>query len=328
MTKQWTVQDIPDLSGKRIIVTGANSGVGYQATRVLARKGAAVILAVRDIRKGAEAAAEIHRESPNAALEIMPLDLADLKSVHAFADLYRTRFSSLDVLLNNAGVMGIPYRQTAQGFEMQFGTNHLGHFALTGLLLPTILATPNARVVTVSSYMHIFGHIAFKDLNATKGYERWTAYCQSKLANLLFAYELQRRFGQAGVSAISVACHPGYAATNLQTAGPKMDGSRIGQALWQGMNLFAQSAAAGALPLLYAATAPGLHGGEYIGPRQMFGIRGAPHIARSSVRSYDEHKARSLWQVSEELTGVKIDIGAVDSQPLVGSPTADRHGAG
>ena len=301
----WTTERMPDQRGKLVLVTGGNSGIGYQAALALAAKGAQVVLAIRSLEKGQAAIERIKRAHPQAAVEAQALDLADLASVRRFAEAFVQRHSSLPLLINNAGVMALPYRRTADGFEMQFGTNHLGHFALTGLLLPAILAAPNARVVTVSSGLHMNGTIAFDDLNGAKAYNRSRAYSQSKLANLLFAYELQRRFAAARASAISVGCHPGYAATNLQAAGPQMDGSRARATLMAIANrLLAQPAAMGALPTLYAATAPEVNGCDYIGPVGLLGMRGYPGKARSSERSYDPELARRLWQVSETLTGV------------------------
>ena len=308
-TNRWTTDDIPDQSGKVTIVTGGNSGIGYEAAKALAGKGGQVILAVRSAAKGQEAAAGIQREHPKASIEMMPLDLSDTESIRRFAEAFLKRYPSLPLLLNNAGVMALPFRQTANGFEMQFGTNHLGHFALTGLLLPAILATPGARVVTVSSGLHTSGVMDFADLNGTKTYDRRRAYSQSKLANLLFAYELQRRLEAAGARAISVGCHPGYAATNLQAAGPRMEGSRAQEAIMSVANrLFAQSPAMGALPTLYAATAPSVNGCDYIGPTGMAGMRGYPAKVLSSERSYDLSSAKQLWQMSEEMSGVHYDF--------------------
>jgi NAD(P)-dependent dehydrogenase (short-subunit alcohol dehydrogenase family) len=302
----WTVASIPDLSGRMILVTGGNSGIGFEAARQFARKGAHVVLACRDARKGHDAVVAITSEHPRASVEAMELDLASLASVRAFAEAYRTRHQRLDVLCNNAGVMALPYRQTADGFEMQFGTNHLGHFALTGLLLDRLLRTAGARVVTVSSGAHRMGRIRFEDLQWKRGYRRWAAYGQSKLANLLFAYELQRRLDGAKAAVISVACHPGYAATNLQLAGPRMASSWVMEMLAQCVNrLVAQNAASGALPTLYAATAPEVGGGDYIGPDGIGEMRGAPTKVRSSARSQDREVAGKLWEISEQLTGVR-----------------------
>ena len=299
----WTIDDISDLYGKRIVVTGGNSGIGYEAALVLAGKGASVMLAVRSVEKGEQAAEKIRQAHPEANVEVMALDLADLASVRRFAEAYQQKYGSLDILINNAGVMALPYRKTADGFEMQFGTNHLGHFALTGLLLPAILAVPNARVVTVSSGAHRAGRIDFDNLQGERGYQRWRAYSQTKLANLLFAYELQRRFESVGAAAISVACHPGYVATNLQAAGPRMDGSRIAGALMRlGNRLFAGKASAGATPTLYAATSPDVNGCDYIGPMDR---SWTPGKQRSIQSSYDTDLARRLWEVSEKLIGVQ-----------------------
>jgi NAD(P)-dependent dehydrogenase (short-subunit alcohol dehydrogenase family) len=302
---RWTLDDIPDQAGKLAVITGGNSGIGYEAALALAGKGAHVILTVRSEEKRRAAVEAIERAHPGAAVEALALDLSDLGSVRRFAAAFLDRFTALPVLINNAGVMAIPYARTADGFEMQLGTNHLGHFALTGLLLPAILAAPGARVVTVSSSAHAPGKIDFTNLDGARSYSAWATYSQSKLANLLFAYELQRRLEAAGASAISVACHPGWAATNLQAAGPRMRGSRLGVRLSELANrLFAQSAAEGALPTLYAATAPDVKGGDYIGPVELFGSRGAPGKARSSARSHDGATAARLWQVSRQLTGV------------------------
>jgi NAD(P)-dependent dehydrogenase (short-subunit alcohol dehydrogenase family) len=302
----WTPDNIPDLSGKTILVTGGNSGIGYEAARVFARKGAHVVLACRDVQKAHAARDAITSEGPQASVEAMEIDLASLASVRAFAQAYRSRHQRLDVLCNNAGVMALPYRKTADGFEMQFGTNHLGHFALTGLLLDLILQTPAARVVTVSSGAHRMGRIRFADLQWGRRYRKWAAYGQSKLANLLFAYELQRRLDGAKATAISVACHPGYAATNLQLAGPRMAGSSVMEALLQFLNrLVAQNAEMGALPTLYAATAPDVRGGDYFGPDGLGEMRGYPTKVRSSARSRDREAAGKLWEISEKLTGVR-----------------------
>ena len=304
-TNNWTADNMPDLSGKTIIVTGGNSGIGYEASKHLARKGAHVVLACRDMEKARAAIASITADDRAASLEAMPLDLANLESVRSFAAAFLTRHTALDVLCNNAGVMALPYRKTADGFEMQFGTNHLGHFALTGLLLDLLLATAAARVVNVSSGAHRMGSIRFDDLQWERGYRKWAAYGQSKLANLLFTYELQRRLSAAGAKAISVACHPGYAATNLQTAGPRMAGATWMEAASEFLNrVAAQSATMGALPTLYAASAPDIHGGDYIGPEGFGEMWGHPKTVQSTRRSHDTAVAAKLWEVSEKLTGV------------------------
>jgi len=305
VSNRWTQNDIPDQSGKLVIVTGGNSGIGYEAGLALAGRNAQVILVVRDVKKGEEAAQKIRQVHSQARVTVMLLDLSDLKSVRSFAQTFLATHERLNILINNAGVMALPARKTVDGFEMQFGTNHLGHFALTGLLLPALKATPNARVVTVSSNLHNSGEIHFDDLQWEKSYDRWGAYSQSKLANLLFAYEFQRRLAAAGIDVKSVGCHPGYAATNLQAAGPRMDGSVV--SLWM-MNLanmvVAQSQTMGALPTLFAAVASQANGGDYIGPTGRGGMRGYPEKVRSNDKSYDEGMAKRLWSVSEELTGV------------------------
>jgi len=305
MNKQWTLQDIPDQNGKVVIVTGGNSGIGFEAGLALAGKHAQVILTARSMDKGEAAVRSIREKYPKAEITLMELDLADLKSVRNFVQAFLAKYKRLDILINNAGVMAIPKRKTTDGFEMQFGTNHLGHFALTGLLLPVLKATSNGRIVTVSSGVHVSGDMHFDDLQWEKAYDRWGAYAQSKLANLLFAYELQRKLSTTGSSLSSVGCHPGYAATNLQSAGPQMDGSAF--RLWM-MNLanaiLAQGQDMGALPTLYAAVAADVNGCDYIGPTGMGGMRGYPVKVMSNNKSYDEALAKRLWQVSEELTGV------------------------
>ncbi|MGH3379907.1 MAG: oxidoreductase [Actinoallomurus sp.] len=294
---KWTTDDIPDLAGKRAIVTGANSGLGYQTALGLARHGATVVLGCRSAERGEKALASIRAEVPDGDLVLGSLDLADLASVRAFAEAHG---EPLDLLVNNAGVMALPQRATADGFEMQFGTNHLGHFALTGLLLPALLERPAARVVTVTSMMHWLGRIDFGNLDAERGYHKWPAYCQAKLANLVFAKELDRR-----VAFASVAAHPGYASTNLQQAGPRMGGNKAGEAFFVvGNALLGQSDAAGALPSLYAATAPGVEGGQCYGPRGLTQSRGAPGRVRTMGRAADPELGRHLWEVSEERTGV------------------------
>ncbi|PJF39543.1 MAG: short-chain dehydrogenase [Phototrophicales bacterium] len=308
---KWTAQDIPDLSGKVMIVTGGNSGLGYWSVFELARKGAHVIMTARDMAKGEKARQQIVADVPSASIEVMRLDLADLSSVRAFAESFGQKHAQLDVLMNNAGVMAMPRRETKDGFEMQFGTNHLGHFALTGLLFDHIVNTPNSRVVTVSSGAHTrSAGINFDDLMGEREYGKWAAYSQSKLANLLFAYELQRLFDKMGVSAISVGAHPGYAATNLQN----VDDAPIARFILKITNrVFAQDARQGALSQLYAATAPDVRGGDYVGPTGLMGMRGTPGIVKSSEASYDEAAAKRLWEVSEQLTGIAYPQVAVAS---------------
>ena len=284
---------MPDQSDRSFVVTGANSGIGLAAARELAASGAHVTLAVRDTAKGDAAAAGM-RGDP----EVRALDLAHLASVRAFAEgLDR----NIDVLVNNAGVMATPHRRTADGFELQLGTNHLGHFALTGLLLPRI----QDRVVTISSGGHPIGRIKFDDLQSERSYHRWAAYGQSKLANLLFMYELQRRLDAAGSPLRSVAAHPGYAATNLQFHTESIQ-DRI---MALGNRIFAQSDEQGAWPTLYAATTPDLPGGSYVGPDGFLEQRGNPKLVGSSAAARDEDAARRLWGLSEELTDVHYEFG-------------------
>ncbi len=306
---RWIAQHLPPQAGKTALVTGASSGLGFETAKVLAQRGARVVLAMRDAAKGERAMAEIRRAAPDADLEMLGLDLASLASVRSAAAAFAQAHDRLDVLINNAGVMAIPRRTTADGFEMQLGTNHLGHFALTGLLLPCLLATPMARVATMSSGLHLLGKINFDDLQGEQSYSKWGAYGQSKLANLLFAYELQRRLTAAGSTVISVAAHPGYAATNLQAVGPQMAGSRLWARIMPPANrVLAQSAAMGALPMLYAATSPVVRGGDYIGPDGFLGQSGFPKKVTSNARSCDQAVAARLWAVSEELTGVRFDL--------------------
>ena len=308
MADNWTTDSMPDLTGKIAIVTGGNSGLGYETALALAQKGAQVIVASRDATKGQEAVSRLQSQHLKGSVTFMQLDLANLASVRTFAEKFSGQFKTLDLLINNAGVMAIPYRTTADGFEMQFGTNHLGHFALTGLLLPVILRTPKARVVTVSSALHRSGHINFDDLNPKADYKEGRAYSQSKLANVLFTYELQRKLKAHGSDAIAVAAHPGYASTNLQAAGPRMTGSVLRERLTEiGNAIFAQSAAMGALPTLFAAVSPTIQGSEYIGPDGFVGMRGYPVVAKSNAESYDTNVAQRLWTVSEQLTGVQYE---------------------
>ena len=305
---KWTAADIPDLSDKLAIVTGANSGLGLETTRALARKGATVIMPCRSPDKAKAAVDELINDGiAPARLELRTLDLSSLASIRSFAEGVRASHAKLDLLINNAGVMALPYSKTADGFEMQIGTNHLGHFALTGLLLDRLLASEGARVVTVSSLMHKGGSIRFDDLSWERGYRRWPAYCQSKLANLLFGFELQRRLEARGSSMLSLASHPGYAATNLQAAGPRMRGASLAERIFTiGNRTVAQDAAGGALPSLYAATAADVRGGEYFGPGGMMEMKGSPRRVTATAKAHDREAAARLWTLSEELTGVRI----------------------
>ncbi len=293
----WSTANIPDQAGRTVVVTGANSGLGFHAARELAQHGATVVLAVRDVAKGEEAARGI-----SAGVEVRQLDLADLDSVRRFAEAWD---GPLDLLVNNAGIMAPPYAKTAQGFESQLGTNHLGHFALTGLMLRFLLLTERPRVVTLSSLVHRMGKIRFDDLQSERKYQPWRAYGQSKLANLLFAFELQRRADHAGANLTSVAAHPGYAATNLQ----KGTSSRLQDLIMiPGNRLIAQSAQDGALPTLFAAVEP-LPGAAFAGPGGIGEMRGGPKLVDASSAAKDPQTAAALWTVSEELTGVAFDFG-------------------
>jgi len=317
MSDKWTTADIPDQSGRTALVTGANSGLGLQTATALAGAGAAVLLGCRDLGRAETAAEEIRAKTPGATLEVVELDLGDLDSVKRAAEEVSARGSDLDLLVNNAGVMAPPRRETAQGFELQFGTNHLGHFALTGRLLDTLLAAPAPRVVTVSSVAHRAGKMDFDDLNWKESYSRWPAYGRSKLSNLLFTSELARRAAIADSDLVAAAAHPGYAATNLQTSGPGMGPlGLIAKPVMKVANVFlAQSDANGALPSLYAATAPDVAGGEYFGPDGMGEQRGHPTRVGRTSRASNEEDAKRLWTVSEELTDVTYD--AFDAKPAI-----------
>lgn len=313
---RWTADDIPPLTGRHAVVTGANSGLGFHTALGLARHGADVTLAVRDRAKGERSLAALRAElatTPGGgAAELADLDLASLASVRSFADGLVASGRDLHVLVNNAGVMAIPRRETADGFEMQLGTNHLGHMALTLRLLPALVRTGSAgtasRVVTVSSGAHRMGRIDLDDLMGERQYRSWGAYGQSKLANLLFAFELQRRLDAHALPVGSYAAHPGYASTNLQAVGPQMRGSRIGARLagW-GNAVLGQSAAMGALPTLYAASVTGLAPGSYVGPDGFLEQRGYPTLVSTTPAARDESTAAALWERSEELIGVRFD---------------------
>jgi NAD(P)-dependent dehydrogenase (short-subunit alcohol dehydrogenase family) len=292
MPGRWTTAEMPDQTGKTAVVTGANSGLGLSIARELARAGAKVVMACRNVEKGKQAAASVGSQA-----RVEQLDLASLASVREFAE--RLDDERVDVLINNAGVMAPPRQLTVDGFESQFGTNHLGHFALTGLLLSRLLGASDPRVVTMSSDAHRIGRIRFDDLQGARAYNNWLWYGQSKLANLMFAFELQKR---AGGRLKSVAAHPGYSATNLQFAGPAKFYERALMAVTN--RVIAQSADMGALPTLYAATMPDVGGGSFWGPNGFMNQRGHPHLVTAAGRAYDEQSWLRLWDVSEELSGV------------------------
>ncbi|AYG83059.1 Fatty acyl-CoA reductase [Streptomyces hundungensis] len=297
---------MPDQSGRTAVVTGANSGIGLVAARELARRGARVVLACRSEARGRQAEERVTSEVPGARAEFRRLDLADLASVRDFAATLP--YERLDLLVNNAGVMALPYGRTADGFETQFGVNHLGHFALTGLLLPRLRAAGAARVVSVSSGMHALANIDLRDLNSEQGYRRWVAYGRSKTANLLFVHELARRLRAAGSDIVAAAAHPGYAATNLQTQGVRMEGRRRTERIVAlGNRVFAQPAEAGALPTLYAATAPGVGPDSFTGPSLMM-WRGAPARSWRAKWTLDDVAGERLWEASERLTSVTYEL--------------------
>jgi NAD(P)-dependent dehydrogenase (short-subunit alcohol dehydrogenase family) len=305
MAHRWTAEDIQDQSGRNAVVTGANSGLGLVTARELARAGAAVVMACRNLDKGHAAVEQVRTAVPGAQLQLEELDLASLASVRAFAERYMATHDGLDLLINNAGVMAPPRRRTADGFELQFGTNHLGHFLLTMLLLDLMEGREDARVVTLSSTAHKMGRISFDNLGGDRRYFRWNAYGQSKLANLLFALELDRRLRREGSTVKSLAAHPGYAATNLQSAAAPLVDRLV---MKVGNTVIAQSDEMGALPQLFAATEPGLEGGTYVGPDGPGEQRGHPKIVSPNGRARDEDTARRLWQVSEELTGMSYVV--------------------
>lgn len=304
MSSDWTESDIGDQSGRVMLITGANSGIGWEAARALAQHGATVILGCRSRTKADAALAEIEATDPSGSAEILEMDLADLDSVAAAAAEFTTRHDRLDVLVNNAGLMATPNQRTAQGFEMQIGVNHLGHFALTGHLLPSLLATSGSRVVSISSQGHRPGKIDFDDLNSEQSYSAWPAYFQSKLANLLFTGELQRRLAEADDDVIAVAAHPGLSSTNLghEPSGTLSAVMKKARPVFD--RFFSQSAQMGALPTLRAAVDPDVVGDDYFGPDGIGEQRGHPIKRDRSKRAKNADDARRLWEVSEELTGV------------------------
>ena len=300
----WTVADVPDQQGRTAVVTGANSGIGFEAAAVLAQRGAVTVLACRDTGKAERAAARLSATAPQAKVSVVRLDLASLDSVRAAAEQIRASHERLDLLINNAGLMMPPRGTTADGFELQFGTNHLGHFALTGLLLDRLLSVPGSRVVTVSSNGHRAGRINFADLQSERRYGRMSAYAQSKLANLMFTYELERRLRAAGAATIALAAHPGSAGTDLVRHFPGVMQTVYSRA----GGVFKQSAAMGALPTLRAATDPAARGGEYYGPGGFAQMTGYPVRVSSNGRSHDQDAQRRLWAESERLTGVTFPV--------------------
>lgn len=305
---EWTTKDIPDQSGKIVIVTGGNSGLGYESVLALAEKNATVIMASRDQAKALTAISQIKQQIPQAKIEFQPLDLASLASVRTFANDFKADYNQLDILINNAGISTNNRQETTDGFEMHLGVNHLGHFALTGLLLELLLNTPQSRVVTTTSVLQTMGWINFEDLQLKRSFTRLFAYGQSKLANMLFALELDRRLRASGASTLSLAAHPGYSNTQMTQGAGGTFGTFLEDMMLRFANeLIAQSAAMGALPQLYAATAPDVKGGELYGPR--FFTHGYPMINPATVQAYDEQTAQRLWETSENLTGVSYNFG-------------------
>jgi NAD(P)-dependent dehydrogenase (short-subunit alcohol dehydrogenase family) len=302
--RKWTAEQIPSQAGRTALVTGANSGIGYQAALELARHGAHVLLGCRNAAKGRAALDRLMREAPGASAEVAELDMASLASIRAFAAAFAARGIVLDLLINNAGVMALPARElTPDGFERQFGTNHLGHFALTGLLMPQLLASPAPRVVTVASLAHRNGKIEFDNLQSERKYKPWDAYGASKLANILFAKELDRRARAAQSRLVSVAVHPGVSTTNIIENGPGSNGLKAVVLKLVGPMIM-QPDAAGALPTLYAATSPDAKGGEYIGPDGWMEMKGSPVVVQPRANGLDTAVWARLWTVSEALTGV------------------------
>ena len=305
----WTEANIPDQTGRTILITGANSGIGFEAARALAQHGATVVMGCRNRSKADEAVSQIEATEPSGSVEILEMDLSDLDSVAAAAAEFRATNDRLDVLVNNAGLMATPNQRTSQGFEMQFGVNHLGHFALTGHLLDVLLATDKSRIVSISSQGHRGGKLDFDDLNSEKKYSAWQAYFQSKLANLVFTNELQRRLAAADADVIAVAAHPGVASTNLghESAGGVL--STMMDKMRPVMDkLVTQSAAMGALPTLRAATDPDVVGGDYFGPGGFGEMKGHPKKVGMSSRARDEDSARRLWELSKDMTEVNYDL--------------------
>ena len=307
----WSPNDIGDQTGRVALITGANSGIGFETARALADHGAHVIMACRNPEKARRAADELENDLDRSSIELLTLDLSDLVAVRRAAEQFLAEHARLDLLINNAGVMAPPYRQTADGFELQMATNHLGHFALTGLLLDRLLTSGRSRVVTVSSQMHRAGHIDFADVAGTKIANTWVHYGTSKLANLLFTAELSRRLGANGEATMAVAAHPGWTRSNLMGAGASLGVSRVrGKASRSFGHLFGQATAAGAWPTLYAATAADVEPGQLIGPSHAFQLFGPPTVVRPNRRARDLDDAARLWDISEALTDVHYRLPA------------------
>jgi protochlorophyllide reductase len=304
-----SLSDVGDHTGKVVLITGANSGIGFETARVLADHGAHVVMACRDLEKARRAADELENDLDRSSIELLPLDLADLVDVRRAAEKFQAEHARLDILINNAGVMGTPYRQTADGFELQMATNHLGHFALTGLLLDRLLTSGPSRVVTVSSQMHRYGHIDFDDVAGLRVGNTWRHYGASKLANLLFTAELSRRLLANGESTIAVAAHPGRTRSNLFGTGAALGARRVRTKAARTLGkLLGQATASGALPSVYGATAREVSAGQYIGPSHAFQLFGPPTVVRPSRRARNDADAMRLWRISEELTDVRYAL--------------------
>ncbi|MEO1443504.1 MAG: oxidoreductase [Chloroflexota bacterium] len=308
MSHKWTQNDIPDLTGKLVVITGANSGLGFESTKAIAAKGATIVMACRNMEKGEKARQDVLKLEPGATLDLMQLDNASLESVRAFAGAFKAKYDRLDILLNNAGVMAIPRTLTEDGFETQLGVNHLAHFALTGLLLDVIVNTPNARIHNVSSSANYMGNINFDDLMGEQDYSRWGAYYQSKLANVFFTFELQKRLKAAGYDTIANSSHPGLVMTNLQTTSVEQSGTGFEAFMYRLVEpIMAQDVSMGVLPQLFGSTATDAKGGVFYGPKT-FNLRGYPAEKKANKEAYDDAALAQFWAMSEELTGVKYEL--------------------
>lgn len=307
--KKWTAEDIPRQEGKIAVVTGANSGLGFYTTRALAIQGAKVIMACRNLEKGLSAGQRIMNEGADVEPEVWHLDLASLESVTQFSLKYAAKYDKLDLLINNAGLMAIPYSRTEDNFEMQFGVNHLAHFALTARLWPLLSETEGSRVIQVGSLAHYIGEIRFQDIHWEKGYKKWGAYGMSKLANLLFVRELANRLSRSGSGVTVAAAHPGYADTELQAKSARMKGRQLSAKAMKLINkVVAQSGEKGALPSLYAATAHGLEQGAYFGPGGLLKLQGSPVLESPSKKLVNNEVAGQLWELSENLTRTEFRV--------------------
>ena len=306
MTTNWTEKNLPDLSGKTVIITGANSGTGFSATKFMSAKGATVVMACRNPEKAKKALQGIKSENPSAKLEFIPLELSSLASIEKFTETFKAKYPSLDILINNAGMCQTPELKTKDGFEMQIGVNHLGHYALTGRLLDRLMSTKGSRVITMSSMNHVQGIMNLDNLFLTGEYHQMKAYEQSKLANLLFAYELSRKLAQAGVSVESIGAHPGFVKSNIMKSNEHTQRTFGFSMMFNIFDvLLAMTPDMGSLGIMRAATDRTLKNGQYVGPTKMGGFRGFPELVESSEASHNEDDAKRLWEMSEELTGVK-----------------------